>query len=66
MVQLIKHRCPTCTTFEIFDKPVHTVSFREGLVEEDHEGKRRLSSLIDCATEICLRLPRSFKYDATH
>ena len=25
--------------FEIFDKPTHTISFREGLVEEDHIEK---------------------------
>ena len=36
------HRRPSTTIFEIFDKPTHTISFRDGLVEEDHVGKGRL------------------------
>ena len=35
------HRRPLSTTFEIFDKPSHTISFRDGSLE-DHVGKGRL------------------------
>ena len=44
------HRCPSGTTFEFFDKPTHTISFEEGLVEK----RSCREGLVDCATEIRL------------